>query len=114
MPHEECLRLNNQEGLPPGPNSPCQKHHQDAICFRIYWPFHLSAKNDELLPQECVFCHKFGPASGKICYRPKDEGGGVRFGPVDKAAVERLKAKACQPLHEGENLMHSIRSPFCR
>ena len=50
MPREKRLGLNNQEGLPPGPNSPCQKHQQDAIRFRICWPFNLSAKNDELLP----------------------------------------------------------------
>ncbi len=80
--------------------------------LRATWSFDLPTENDELLPEECVFCHKFGPASAKICYRPKDEGSGIRFGPVDKAVVERLKAKACQPLHVGENLVHSVRSPF--
>jgi hypothetical protein len=49
MPPEKRLRLNNQEGLPPGSNSLCQKHQQDAIPLGAHWSFALSTKDDELL-----------------------------------------------------------------
>ena len=39
---------------------------------------------------------------------------GVRFCPGGEAVVERLKTKACQPLDEGENPMHSVRYPFVK
>jgi hypothetical protein len=50
MPFEKRLGLNNQEGLLPGSNGPCQKHQQESIRLRDVWPFGLSPKNDELLP----------------------------------------------------------------
>jgi len=49
MPPEKRLRLNNQEGLPPGSNGLCQKHQQDAIPLAAHWSFALSTKDDELL-----------------------------------------------------------------
>lgn len=42
------------------------------------------------------------------------ERGGVRICPVDKAVVERLKTKVCQPFDEGENLTHRVRYLFVK
>ncbi len=49
MPPEKCLRLNNQEGLPPCSNGLYQKHQQDAIPLGAHGSFALSTKDDELL-----------------------------------------------------------------
>src|SRR5215470_3532465 len=38
----------------------------------------------------------------------------VGSGTGDETVVERLKTKACQPLHEGENPMHNVHSPFVK
>jgi hypothetical protein len=53
-------------------------------------------------------------ASGKVSQRPHYESGVGWSGPVDEALVERLKAHACQTRDEGENPMHSVRSPFVK
>jgi hypothetical protein len=46
---EPRVWLNNEEGLFPGPNHPCQEDEEHPICFRACWPFHLPFENDELL-----------------------------------------------------------------
>jgi hypothetical protein len=71
--------------------------------------FDLPTEDDELLPEENVFCHELGLASGKVSHRTQHERGIRRFGPVDEAAVERLKTHVCQALDEGDNRLHSIR-----
>src|SRR5260370_37798272 len=78
------------------------------------WSFDLPTEDDELLPEERVFCHELGLASGKVSHRTQHERGSGRCGPVDEAVVERLKAKAYQTRDEGENLMHSVRYPFVK
>ena len=88
-----------------------QKHHVRFGTGRL---FHLSKEHDKRLSQEYVFCHELGRASGKVCQRPQQERGGVRFGPGHEAVVERLKAKAYQTRDEGENPMHSVRYPFVK
>ena len=98
----------------PGLNRLRQKNQEHVVRFGIGKPFHLSTENDQRLSQERVFCHEFGLASGKVCQRPQQERGGVRFSPGDEAVVERLKAKAYQPRDEGENPMHSVRYPFVK
>jgi hypothetical protein len=112
MPAQQRLWLNDDEGLFPGPNHSCQEHQEHAVCLGTGRSFHLSTQDEQLLTQERVFCHKLGPAPGKIVQRPKQERGGVWFGPGDEAMVERLKTNACHPLHEGENPMHSVHSPL--
>jgi hypothetical protein len=62
----------------------------------------------------CVFCHEFGLACRKVSQRSQEKSGVGWFGPVDETVVERLKAKACQSLDEGENPLHSVRSPFVK
>ncbi len=106
--------LNDEEGLFPGPNHSCQKHQEHAVRFGTYRSFHVSAQDNESLSQECVFCHEFGLASSKVGQRSQEKSGGGWFGPVEETMVERLKAKACQPLDEGENPLHSERSPFVK
>jgi hypothetical protein len=76
--------------------------------------FDLPTEDDELLPQEGVFYHELGLAPGKVRHRTHHERGSGRFGPVDEAVVERLKAHACQALEEGDNTLHGVRYPFRR
>jgi len=98
--------------LLPGLNHSCQKHQKHPIRFGTGGSFHLSTENNQLLTQECVFCHEFGLASGKVSYRPQYERGVGWFCPVDEVVMERLKADAYQSLNEGDNTMHDVRFPF--
>ena len=90
----------------------CQEHQKHAICSRASRSFDLSAKDNQLLAQERVFCHEFGRASGKVCCRPQHERGSGWLCPVNEAAVERLKAYACQSFDEGDDTLHCYNS-FC-
>ncbi len=114
MPPQERLWLDNEEGLFPGSNHSCQKQQELAVRFGTGRSFHVSAQDNKLLAQECVFCHEFGLASKKVGQRSQDKSGVGWFGPVDETVVERLKAKAYQTRDEGENLMHSVRYPFVK
>jgi hypothetical protein len=114
MPPQQRLWLDNEQSVFPGLNRPRQKNQEHLVRFGTGRPFHLSPEDDKLLTQECVFCHEFRLASGKVCQRPQMERGGVRFCPGDEAVVERPKTKACQPRDEGENPMHSVRYPFVK
>lgn len=66
MPAQQCVGLNNHEGLLPGSNQPGQQDEEDAIGVRACGPFHLSLEDDELLAQEGIFSDKLGLASAKI------------------------------------------------
>ena len=85
-----------------------------AIGSRASRSFDLSAEDNQLLAQERIFCHKLGPASGKVSQHSQDESGVGWFGPADETVLRRLKAKACQTRDEGENPIHSVRYPFVR
>jgi hypothetical protein len=74
----------------------------------------LSTQDDQLLTQQGVFCHELGLAPGKVDQHPKQEQGGVWFGPGDEVVVERLKTKARQPRDDGENPVHSVHSPYVK
>ena len=49
MPPEQGVWLNDDEGLLPGPNEPCQQDEEQAIGPGERWPFHLSFEDNELL-----------------------------------------------------------------
>ena len=103
---QKSLWLNDEQRVFPCSNHPCEKHEEQAIRIGTDRAFDMSA-------QECVFCHEFGLASGKICQRPHHErGGGARFGPVYVVVVKRLKAKACRVFDEEKNPMHSVHYSF--
>ena len=114
MPTQERFWLNDEQRLLPGPYHPGQKHEEHPIRFGTDGSFHLSPENNELLRQECVFCHELRLASGKVRQSPQQERGGVRFSPGDEAVVERLKTNACQPRDERENPLHTIPYPFVK
>ena len=114
MPTKQRFWLNDEKRLLPGPNHPGQKHQKHPVRFGTARSFHLSTEDDKLLTEERVFCHEFGLASGKVCQHPQHERGSARFCPGDEAVVKRLKTKACQPLDEGENPMHSVCYPFVK
>jgi hypothetical protein len=109
---EECLWLNDEQRLLPCSNHPGQKHEKHTICFGTGGSFKLSAEDNELLTEQCVFCHEFGLASGKVSHCPQYERGVGWFCPLDEAVMERLKADAYQLLHEGDNTMRGIRFPL--
>ncbi len=112
MPTEERLWLHDEKRLLPGPNHPGQKHQEHPIRFGTGGSFHVSAEDNELLTEECVFYHEFRLAPGKVSHRPQYERGVGWFCPVDEVLMERLKADAYQLLNEGDNTMHGVRFPF--
>jgi hypothetical protein len=59
------------------------------------WSFDLPTQDDELLPEESIFCHELGLASSKVSHPTQYERGTGRFGPGDEVVVERLKTYVC-------------------
>jgi hypothetical protein len=109
MPPQERLRLDNEKRMLPCTRRPSEKDQDQTIRLCACWSFDLPTEDDELLPQEGVFHHKLGLASGKVSHRIQHERGIGRRGPVDEAVVERLKTPVCQALDKGNNRLHSIR-----
>jgi hypothetical protein len=66
MPHEKRLLLNNEEGLPPCPSYPRQKHEEEPSSLRRVWPFDLSPKKHQLLAQEGILGHQFSFSPSEI------------------------------------------------
>ncbi len=113
MPPQERIWLNDEKRLLPGPNRPCQKHQKHPIRFGAGWSFHMSAQDEKLLSEQCVFCHEFGLAPGKVSHGSQYERGSGWFGPVDEAVLERLEeAHACHLLDKDKKPLHSVRFPF--
>jgi hypothetical protein len=106
------LGLDNEQGLLPGPNHPCEKHQEYAILFGACGSFDLSAEDNKGLSEERVFCHEFGLRPGEISHSSQRERGIGWSCPLDEAVLERLKADAYQLPDEGENTLHGVRSPF--
>ena len=104
----------NEQSLFPGLNRLRLKNQEHPVRFGTGRLFHLSTEDDQGLSQERVFCHEFVLAPGKVCQRPQQERGGVRFCPGDKAVMERLKPNACLLLDEDENPMHSGHYSFVK
>ena len=114
MPPQERLRLNNEQGLLPCSRRSSEQDQDQTIRLGACRSFDLPTEENELLPEEGVFCHKFGLASDKVSHRSHREGGIGWFGPVYEAVVERLKAAACQSPDEGEDRIHNRRFPFVK
>jgi hypothetical protein len=77
-------------------------------------PLPATRQRDEVLPEEGVFCHELGLATGLVSHRTQHERGTGRLGPVNEAVVERLKTHVCQALDEVGNILHSIRFLYRR
>ena len=105
-------RINDGDGLDPRKWRMSTSSSLPSPLSRV--KTNLPTQDDELLPEEGVFCHEFGLPSDKISHRSQHERGGGRLCPVDEAAVERLKAYTCQALAEGDNPMHSRRFLFLK
>ncbi len=92
MPPQQCLWLDNDEGLFPAPNYPCQKNQKHPVRFGTGGSFHLSPQDDQLLTQECVFYHEVGtcfwqglsasPGGARWClvWSKRGNGGGATEG----------------------------------
>jgi len=114
MPPQERLRLDNEQGLLPCMRRSSQKNQDHPIPLRACWSFDLPTEDDELLPEEGVFCHEFGLPPGKVSHRSYYERGASRLCPVDEAVIECSKAVACQSLDGGEKAMHSVQFSFMK
>jgi hypothetical protein len=106
MPREKRLRLNNQESLPPGSNSPCQEHQQESILFRTCWSFDLSPQDDQLLPEEGILCHQFDFSASKVHDRSGQKRGMSWFCPCQKALLQEIIAEGDQMLGVLKNMRH--------
>ncbi len=114
MPPQERLWLDNEKRMLPCTCRSSEKDQDQPIRLCACWSFDLPTENDELLPEEGVFCHELGLASGEVSHGSHYERGVGWFGQVDETVVERLKAHTCQTHDEGENPMHSVRSPYVK
>jgi hypothetical protein len=70
--------------------------------------------NVEVILQIFKACERvyFGKIFHEAMHPHHERGGGVWFGPVNEAVVERLKAKVCQSFDEGKNSVQSVYFPF--
>ncbi len=66
MPAQQSVGLHNEERLLPSACGPCEHDQEHPIGLSTSWTLHLSAENDELLSQECVFSQKFSPGAYNI------------------------------------------------
>ena len=66
MPVQERLRLNNEQGLLPCTRRASEQDQDHPIRLCACRSFDLPTEDDELLPEEGVFCHELGLASGKV------------------------------------------------
>jgi len=60
MPPQERLWLDNEQGLLPCTRRSSEKNQHHPIPLRASWSFDLPTQDDELLPEEGIFCHEFG------------------------------------------------------
>jgi hypothetical protein len=110
--HKERLWLDNEKRMLACTRRSSEKDQDQTIRLCARWSFDLPMEDDELLPEEGVFCHELGLASGKVSHRTQQKRGIGRCGPVDEAVVERLKTHMCQVLDEGDHILQSIRFLF--
>ncbi len=106
MPPQQGVWLNDQKGILPGMNQPCQEDEEQAIRVRACWPFHLPFEDDELLSQEGVFRHQLGLASAKVGQSLERQGGSERFRPTSKARGERVQAALQEAQERDQNTSH--------
>jgi len=107
MPAQQCVGLNDEEGLLPGANQPGQQDQEQSIGFRACRSFHLPLEDDELLAQEGIFRHQLGLAPAKVGQRLQWQGRSERFGPTSQARGERLQAALQEPLERDKNTSHT-------
>src|SRR5215469_7441352 len=106
MPPQQGVWLNDQNGILPSMNQPCQEEEEHAIRISARWPFHLPFEDDELLSQESVFHHQLGLASAKVGQSLERQGGSERFRPTSKAGGERMQAVLQEAQERGQNTSH--------
>jgi hypothetical protein len=106
MPAKERLRLDEEEGLFPGPNHPGQEYQKKPVRLFVHWSLDLSAQDDELLPQQRVFCQQFGFPSGQIGERSEHKGGRQRFDPPQNTFLERTQVQTDSLLDRGKYREH--------
>jgi hypothetical protein len=107
-PREIRLRLDEKESLFPAPNHPGQQHQEKSVGFPRDRSFHLSLQDDQLVPQQRVFCHQFSFVSCDIGKSAQHKGGGARFHPTTKAIGERVKAESESLSERCKNREHNI------
>jgi hypothetical protein len=105
---KQGLRLHNEERLLPGPNHSRHKQQTEPICLQAGQSFDVPMQDDELLPQQRVFVTQFRLPFGKVCYRSKQKGGGVRFHPTKNTIIERVKVKRYSLPDRDENMEHRL------
>ena len=108
MPPEQGVWLHDEEGLLPGPNQPGQQDQEDVISPGDRRPFHLSLEDEELLPQQGVFCHQFSFISRQIGEGAHHQGGGARFHPMTKAIIDPAKAPSESLPERVEDWEHNV------
>ena len=90
----------------PGPNHAGEKYQEYSVCFSVNCSFHLSTQDDQLLPQQCVFCQQFGFTSDQIVESPKHEASRWWFDPSRNTFLQRVKAETDMLLDRGRYTQH--------
>ena len=66
MPAQERIRLEDEEGFLPTPDSAGEEDEPEAIGWGEAWLVNLAVKDDELLAEEGVLRNEFGIAASEI------------------------------------------------
>jgi hypothetical protein len=106
MPTKQCLRLDNEERLFPGPRHPSQEHQEQPIRLSVHRAFDLSTQDEELVAQQRVFREQFGFASGQIGERTEYKGGRRWLHPPQNTFLKRMEAKRDALLDRGKHTQH--------
>jgi len=106
MPAQERLWLDKEEGLFPSSDHPCQEHQQKPVCPFAHRALDLSAQNDELLPQQCVFRQQFGFASSRIGERAEYKRSRQWFDPTRNTLLEPMQTETDSLLKRRKYIQH--------
>jgi len=94
--------LDKKEGLFPDPNHPGQQHQEKSVRLPIDGSFHLSPQDDQLVPQQRVFCNQFSFVSGQIGECAEHKGGRQCFDLPQNTFLERMQDKTDALLDRGK------------
>ena len=89
---QERFWLDKEERLFPGSDYPGQKQQEQAVRLLVHRSLDLSMQDDQLLPQQGIFCQQFGFASGQISEGSEYKGGRSWLHPLQDMFLKRLQA----------------------
>jgi len=115
MPAQQGLRLDDEQGLPPGTNPAGQQHQERAVRWRRNRARDAPAQHEQLLAQERVLGEQLRPAAHQVCPDPRRVCRHRR--PYPEAATECVPHagdEPDQPTAAPTHDHHRLATPFLR